>query len=71
MTLLQSRQHSTSPVTLGYQYIYILFHTDRFPLLKTITGSHFSLGQLFIGMPGLSQPFLGMGPGPLELGKIA
>ena len=51
MTLLQSPHPSTSPVTLGYQDIYILFHTDRFPLSKTITGSHFSQGQLFIGMP--------------------
>ena len=25
----------------------------------------------YMGMAGLSQPFLGMGPGPLELGKIA
>ena len=50
-TLLQSPHPSISPVILGYQDIYILFHTDRFPLLKTITGSHFSQGQLFIGMP--------------------
>ena len=42
MTLLQSPHPSTSPVTLGYQDIYNLFHTDRFPLLKTTTGSHFS-----------------------------
>ena len=41
MTLLQSPHPSTSLVILGYQDIYILFHTDRFPLLKTITGSHF------------------------------
>ena len=37
MTLLQSPHPSTSSVTLGYQDIYILFHTDRFPLLKAIT----------------------------------
>ena len=51
MTLLQSPHPSTSPVTLGYQDIYILFHTDRFPLLKTITGSQFSQGQLFMECP--------------------
>ena len=48
-TLLQSPHPSTSSVILGYQDIYtssfysILFysiHTDRFPLLKTTTGSH-------------------------------
>ena len=40
--LVQSPHPSTSPVILGCQDIHNLFHTDRFPLLKTITGSHFS-----------------------------
>ena len=34
-----------------HQAIYIHFHTDRSPLLKTITGSHFPKSLLFIGMP--------------------
>ena len=57
--LLQSPHPSTSPVILGYQDIYIYFHIDRFPLLKALTGSHFSQAQLFIEMPcqPTYQPF--------------
>ena len=53
MTLLQSSQPSTSPIILGCQdiYMYIFFHVDRFPLLKTITGSHYSQGQYSLECP--------------------
>ena len=49
LVAIPASQYLTRNTRLSRQYI--LFHTDRFPLLKTITGSHFSQGQLFIGMP--------------------